>query len=922
MEQQLREVLAGASVGAVVVVAAPDRRAAAASLAAQTDERVVDVDGAATPGTPWGGLGLLAGALRAVVPAAVPPAIDAAAAGAATGDHLGLGADLHSLLAAVAETSAVRLVVNDAHLLDRSSAAALSHALGAPPPGLQAVVTQGDGCRGVTGLPTIRLAPEVDAAPDVGIAADPDALVTAGALHDAADVAEREGDWVTAARRWLLAGRPDRCRSCLARAGEDPRSAEVRARLAQATERGSVRRAAIRDAAARLDAAHPLDAVRLRLLEAVAQVGAGDPDAALDAVAECRRPLARSRGEGDRAALVVGDLVDLVSATAEAARSGSTTSLLDAVERPLARLGEGGVDVDAVRLLTTAAMPLAWGGRLPEARTLLDRVTGVLHARRRFLPLPHPLATSAWLARRRARLEVALADGTRAVELGRAAGADNDVRFAISEIAHVEAMHGRLEDCRRHVAELVPEGTVPRGPAQLGAVAALASGELLADHPERAVALLEPVQERFGDQLPPSHTAWRHNLVEGYVRTGQMARARVVLDDLERWSARRGTDRELGQVAWCQGMLAPPGQHDEHFRRARRLLQPYPAVRWRAELHHLRRLLAEGRRSEAMTLADRLSAEARAAGVLAGIDQLRRVQEEHGIEVTDEPPRTNALTVDELRVALAVVEGADDDEIAQRLQLTPRTVADLRARISAVLGGGTGIRLSDVLRVESAEPGVAVARVGILGPVVVQRGDRRSAPPSGRPATLLGLVAAERSVPVDRALDVLWPDTDPERARARLRNVLARLRAAVGPLVEREGELLVLGRGVVVDAQRFLELSQRALDAGPGDLESLTDDALSLWAGEPLPAWPYEDWAMQARDHLVQRCVSVLERRAEHRAGAGDVDGALDDLERALLLRPDAEELWGRAIAIAEADGRTGRARSLHRRAGGLHVRG
>ncbi|HAS09167.1 MAG TPA: hypothetical protein DCS55_01395, partial [Acidimicrobiaceae bacterium] len=215
----------------------------------------------------------------------------------------------------------------------------------------------------------------------------------------------------------------------------------------------------------------------------------------------------------------VRDLHALAAATAAVGRGADPEPLRCSIERPLARLGAGGIDPDAVHLLTAAARVLGWQDHLDEARSLLDRITGVLDARRRFVLLAHPLATSAWLSRRRGRLEQALTDGSRAIELARICGWTTDERLATVEVAHVEAMRGRLEECRRHVATLVPPGTVPRGSAQVGAVSALAVAELLADDPQRAVDLLEPVQACFGEAVPPAEVAWRHNLVEAYVRT-------------------------------------------------------------------------------------------------------------------------------------------------------------------------------------------------------------------------------------------------------------------------------------------------------------------------------------------------------------------------------------------------------------------
>src|SRR3546814_10121503 len=145
------------------------------------------------------------------------------------------------------------------------------------------------------------------------------------------------------------------------------------------------------------------------------------------------------------------------------------------------------------------------------------------------------------------------------------------------ESAHVEALHGRLDDCRRHVASLVPPGGVPKGPAQLGAVSALAVGELLADRPERAIELLEPVQEAFSVTVSPARTAWRHNLVEAYVRTGRTEAAESVLRDLIRWSGGATSSRERGLVSWCEAMLPPAGASASRFTRYRKSTRANPS---------------------------------------------------------------------------------------------------------------------------------------------------------------------------------------------------------------------------------------------------------------------------------------------------------------------------------------------------------
>lgn len=925
MDGSTRDEVAAAvrsATAALVVVGDAEHRATAAAAALARGRPVVEVWPGTDVGGPWTGLALFLDALRAHAPLVAPPAaLEAAATGRPVGDHLGLAADLCSHLDRIGEDRTCTLLVHDVHRLDLSSAAAIGHALRGRPAGVHAVLTQDRSGRGAPGL-RLHVAGGAIAEHAADRASEPahveDAerrlreAVHLGAVLDAAAAAEALADWVGAASWWLDGGRPDRCARALALAGPSPRAAGVEARLALCTGSDSRRRAATEHAVAQLDACDPLGAVRLRVVDASIRMSQGDIDQA--AVLLDHAAAVLGTVEPSPAERTARELHDVVSSALALRRGAGADALLRSVERPLARLGAGGVDADGVRVLAAAAMPLGQHDHLDEARSLLDRVVAVLDARRRFVLLAPPLATSAWLARRRGRLELALTHGSRAIDVARACGWTSDERRATVEVAHVEALRGRVEECRRHAAALVPSDAAPRGRAQLGVISALSVAELLADAPDRALQLLEPVQARFRDSVAPSHTAWRHNLVEAYVRTGRIAEAEDILRELVRCADWTGSARERGQVSWCKGMLAAAGEHDEHFAEARRHLEAYPTLRWRADLHHLRRLLMEDRWSEAAALADRLVDEADRAGLAAAAQHVRRVQRSHGVQVPDVgPPTATALSVEHLRVALALAEGADVEEVAAQLRLTPRRVEAARASVLGMLGIGDAEPLAGFLQLDRSSRTAALVR--ILGPTAVRRGDQQLVPPLGRPAAVLALVAAEGDVPVDRVLDELWPDVEPDRSRPRLRNVLARLRAGVGPVVERDGERLALAAGVDVDARRFDRLVDAALRAPEHLVLARTEAALAAWGGEPLPAWPYEDWALRERARLVQRCVTVHVRRADALVAGGAIEAALDQLEQAVALQPDARDLWERAVGLADADERIGRARALRRRA-------
>ena len=114
------------------------------------------------------------------------------------------------------------------------------------------------------------------------------------------------------------------------------------------------------------------------------------------------------------------------------------------------------------------------------------------------------------------------------------------------------------------------------------------------------------------------------------------------------------------------------------------------------------------------------------------------------------------------------------------------------------------------------------------------------------------LAIAPQPVHVERLMDVLWPGTDPTVARTRLRNVVARIRSACGPLVVRSGDAVVLAGGADVDLWRFESDAVIALTSqrsDPAVANAAARRALSLYAGELLPGDIYAEWAQPARLH-------------------------------------------------------------------------
>ncbi|MBW4722096.1 BTAD domain-containing putative transcriptional regulator [Saccharothrix obliqua] len=199
-------------------------------------------------------------------------------------------------------------------------------------------------------------------------------------------------------------------------------------------------------------------------------------------------------------------------------------------------------------------------------------------------------------------------------------------------------------------------------------------------------------------------------------------------------------------------------------------------------------------------------------------------------------------------------------------------------------------------------------RFGVLGPMVVRRGDGTEVPVGGpRLRALLAvlLVDAGRVVGVDRLVDSLYGDRPPAGAVNAVQSLVSRLRSVLDVVVERSpaGYRLVVDPSEV-DALRFEELLARGL---PGE-------ALALWRGPALRdvgdapfasvvAARWEELRLRAvedhdvapvgvlrelvgefplRERLVARLVRVL-----HREGRGAEALAVFERTRRLL----AEEL-------------------------------
>lgn len=199
----------------------------------------------------------------------------------------------------------------------------------------------------------------------------------------------------------------------------------------------------------------------------------------------------------------------------------------------------------------------------------------------------------------------------------------------------------------------------------------------------------------------------------------------------------------------------------------------------------------------------------------------------------------------------------------------------------------------------------------LLGGFRVLRDGLDVSPPPGRPATLVKVLALQSTLTTDEAIDLLWPDADLDTGRARLRNLLNRIRTTSGPLIDRREGALALVPGVSVDADRFEEDAARALTAPAEARASLSRRALTRSTGELLPADRYADWATVPRERLRRRHLALLDVVAEDAIERGDLDEADRLLDSAISTDPLEEVRYIRLARALLAQGRTRRARRV-----------
>jgi DNA-binding SARP family transcriptional activator len=155
-------------------------------------------------------------------------------------------------------------------------------------------------------------------------------------------------------------------------------------------------------------------------------------------------------------------------------------------------------------------------------------------------------------------------------------------------------------------------------------------------------------------------------------------------------------------------------------------------------------------------------------------------------------------------------------------------------------------------------------------------------------------------LPRERALSVLWPDTDPGAAANRLHHTLHLVRGifvAAGlsksePVALLQADTVRLNpvHALDVDARSFAQCLVRARGAAePATAEAALQQALALYRGELAQGCPVDEWLSGQRETCRLEFAWALDRLAELKRKAGDDEAAIGLYQQLVDVDPGNE---------------------------------
>ncbi|MFD4206291.1 BTAD domain-containing putative transcriptional regulator [Micromonospora tulbaghiae] len=210
----------------------------------------------------------------------------------------------------------------------------------------------------------------------------------------------------------------------------------------------------------------------------------------------------------------------------------------------------------------------------------------------------------------------------------------------------------------------------------------------------------------------------------------------------------------------------------------------------------------------------------------------------------------------------------------------------------------------------------------VLGPVEVWSEGVRVAIGGRQPRLLLAVLVleADRPVPADRLVDLIWAQSPPPSARATVQAMVSRLRAtfrqigASAQLLSERGAYRLHTDPATVDAHRFSALVQQA--AGSSDdltTVELLDQALDLWRGEPLLDVVDDSGRQLLCSGLIEARWTAAEDRADALLRLGRTRRVVREVSDQVAGQPYRHRLVGQLMTALHLEGQADRASEVYR---------
>ncbi|TMG27990.1 MAG: hypothetical protein E6H93_13665 [Chloroflexi bacterium] len=341
----------------------------------------------------------------------------------------------------------------------------------------------------------------------------------------------------------------------------------------------------------------------------------------------------------------------------------------------------------AVQLINSAASFLYYE-EFDRMRGPLERLIAAARAASAPGALPYALGHLSELDFRAGRWHESWAEASEAVALATELDHRFSLIYALACVAWIEAARGLEADCRAHLAQLTSVSEHAR--TIVGGYSARIRGLLDLGHGrnEDAIKNLEPLFELLCSARVSVPFLFQEapDLIEAYVHAGRRTDAERALATFQ--SQVEGTPGTWSMAAAgrCRGLLED--DFEPAFATAFGLHEQttMPFERARTQLCYGERLRRAKRRSEARGQLHSALDTFEQLGAESWANRARNELRATGESVRRERPAIEALTLQELQVALKVAEGATNKEVAAALFLSPKTVEAHLSRVYGKLG--------------------------------------------------------------------------------------------------------------------------------------------------------------------------------------------------------------------------------------------